>query len=374
MLKTQSSIKMEKTLLVNTLKKIGVMVDVKTHNIFTNVLIEVVGNEILFTSINQKNHFVVAKIENEWNASDQKLLVSHKELNDFIKKAKSDFIDISVLEDNKVNINAGKINYKLVSNDVSDFPIMPIVEFEKVELDINDFSNAMKNTCFAVSKSESRPVLQAVNIKYDSNGLKMIATDSHRLAQYKMDYKTDNEYNSTPDGKLLEKIGGIVGKNTKTVMLGFHEDYMAISFDDVEYWIKNIEGNYPDTSRLIPESFNTFMNVNGNEILETLSTFELITKKIGNSVITLDNGKSFDVELSCKDDDYKKNMDSTISTWKNEGEKISISYNSEFFKDALKALNSVDININVVSQFRPFIITTNDNKNALHLILPVRTT
>src|SRR5690606_3095169 len=155
---------------------------------------------------------------------------------------------------NKVTVSAGKVNFSVIVPDVSEYPKLPVMDYKEITLENNEFKKAIENTGYSISKSETRPVLMAINIKVNENGLKFVSTDSHRLGMYTLN-KENNldqlEVNPIGDGlnlayKLLDK------KANSDVTLKFSGQYTTLQFDNMELIVKNIEGNYPDTSRLIP--------------------------------------------------------------------------------------------------------------------------
>ena len=73
--------------------------------------------------------------------------------------------------------------FNLIGLDAEEYPHLPQIEEENVFKIPTDLLKAMiRQTSFAVSTSETRPILTGVNWKVENNELICIATDSHRLA------------------------------------------------------------------------------------------------------------------------------------------------------------------------------------------------
>ena len=80
-------------------------------------------------------------------------------------------------------IRSGKSEFDLIGLDAEEYPHLPQIEEENVFKIPTDLLKAMiRQTSFAVSTSETRPILTGVNWKVENNELYCIATDSHRLS------------------------------------------------------------------------------------------------------------------------------------------------------------------------------------------------
>ncbi|UUV25889.1 MULTISPECIES: DNA polymerase III subunit beta [Lysinibacillus] len=354
--------------LLEGLKKLGHIIDGKTSiPILTGVKIStstdgklqlIGGSTIAIASVE------IETIHTETNGS---LVLSYKKFTDFLKKSKANNIEIETLDNNQSSIKAGNIDYKLMYDDSSNYPLLPKAQFEYMNLDVNEYKRIISNTAFTVAKSDSRPVLKGISIRTDSNKLNFVGTDSHRLGRYTIDTELEN-IDVVPDGKMLEKSIKMLNKNTKSITIGIDENYTLIQFDDVNLFIKNIEGNYPDVNRLIPDNYTTEIKIDSKQTIESVSMLSTIAKEDRNNVIRM--------ELNGKIEMYTNSPEIGSMTAKLEGEKqgedLKISMNAVYLDEAIKAINEPKTSMRFSGSMRPFVALSNDYK-AMQLILPVRT-
>ena len=132
---------------------------------------------------------------------------------DIVKKLPSDFVEIEVQNHLQTVIRSGNSEFNLIGLDAEEYPHLPQIEEENVFKIPTDLLKAMiRQTFFAVSTSETRPILTGVNWKVENNELYCIATDSHRLAQRKakIEMETPANYNVVIPGKSLNELSKIL--------------------------------------------------------------------------------------------------------------------------------------------------------------------
>ena len=132
---------------------------------------------------------------------------------EMVKKLPTDYVEIEVQNHLQTVIRSGKSEFNLIGLDAEEYPHLPQIEEENVFKIPTDLLKAMiRQTFFAVSTSETRPILTGVNWKVENNELYCIATDSHRLAQRKakIEMETPANYNVVIPGKSLNELSKIL--------------------------------------------------------------------------------------------------------------------------------------------------------------------
>ena len=82
-----------------------------------------------------------------------------------------------------VTVSCGKSSFTLKTLDAADFPPFPNVDVSSsIEVPFAEFCSMVKRVAKVVSKDQSRAVLTGVLISTSDEGLRMVATDSYRLA------------------------------------------------------------------------------------------------------------------------------------------------------------------------------------------------
>lgn len=303
------------------------------------------------------------------------IVLQAKFFSEIVKKLPTDTVEISVENHLQTVIRSGKSEFNLNGLDAEEYPHLPQIEEENVFKIPTDLLKAMvRQTVFAVSTSETRPILTGVNWKVENGTLTCIATDSHRLALRKAQIETNasESYNVVIPGKSLSELSKILDDNNDLIDIVITENQVLFKAEHLLFFSRLLEGNYPDTSRLIPSDSKTDVIVNTKELLQAIDRASLLAKEGRNNVVKLSTIDGGVIEISSNTPEIGKVVEE-VQSKSIEGEELKISFSAKFMMDALKALEGSEITISFTGAMRPFIIKPLNDESILQLILPVRT-
>ncbi|PAE23483.1 MULTISPECIES: DNA polymerase III subunit beta [Bacillaceae] len=303
------------------------------------------------------------------------IVLQAKFFSEIVKKLPTDSVEISVENHLQTVIRSGKSEFNLNGLDAEEYPHLPQIEEEKMFKIPTDLLKAMvRQTVFAVSTSETRPILTGVNWKVENGTLTCIATDSHRLALRKAQIETtaSETYNVVIPGKSLSELSKILDDNNDLIDIVITENQVLFKAEHLLFFSRLLEGNYPDTSRLIPSDSKTDVVVNTKEFLQAIDRASLLAKEGRNNVVKLSTIDGGFIEISSNTPEVGKVVEE-VQSKSIEGEELKISFSAKFMMDALKALEGSEITISFTGAMRPFIIKPLNDESILQLILPVRT-
>ena len=293
---------------------------------------------------------------------------------DIIKKLSGDFVELETNEQFSTKITAGKSEFNLSGQDANQYPLLPEVnEADSLVMSSTVLKTIINQTNFAVSLSETRPVLTGVNWLFKDDHISFTATDSHRLALRKLLDKTFNTdaSNAIIPGKSLSELSKILSDSDEDVEINLSQNQVLFTYGNMRFISRLLEGNYPDTTRLFPENYETKVNVNNAEFYHAIDRVSLLAREGGNNVIrmSVENGN---VELTSNSPEVGT-VNEEVTASSIEGEDIKISFNSKYMMDALRAIQSEEVTVEFFGTMRPFTITPSDSTEVVQLILPIRT-
>lgn len=301
------------------------------------------------------------------------IVLNARFFNEIVKKLPSDTIEIEVLSSFQTVIRSGQAEFNLNGLDPEEYPHLPQIEEEEVFKLPTDLLKAMvRQTVFAVSTSETRPILTGVNWRVESGVLSCIATDSHRLALRQAAVETALEYSVVIPGKSLSELSKILDDSQEAVEIVITENQVLFRAKHLLFFSRLLEGNYPDTSRLIPTDSKTKLELNTKEFLQAIDRASLLAREGRNNVVKLSMIGDEMIEISSNSPEIGK-VTEQVKSQAIEGEELKISFSAKYMMDALKALEGTEINIQFAGAMRPFVIRPQHDDSTLQLILPVRT-
>lgn len=292
---------------------------------------------------------------------------------DIIKKLPGKEVKLSTNEQFQTLITSGHSEFNLSGLDPDQYPLLPQVSSDDaLLLPIKVLKNIIAQTNFAVSTSETRPVLTGVNWLIQENELICTATDSHRLAVRKL--KLDEEIedkNVIIPGKALAELNKIMTENEDHIDIFFASNQVLFRVGNINFISRLLEGHYPDTSRLFPENYEIKLGINNNDFYHAIDRASLLAREGGNNVIKLSTGDSL-VELSSTSPEIGT-VKEEVTANDVEGGNLKISFNSKYMMDALKAIDNDEVEVEFFGTMKPFILKPKDDDTVTQLILPIRT-
>lgn len=292
---------------------------------------------------------------------------------EIIRRLPEEFLTLEVMENNQVKITSGKAEFMVNGLSAENYPHLPVIDVaNRIQIEAGVLGKLISETVFSVSQQESRPILTGVHFTLQNGLLTAVATDSHRLSQRQLEIATDISFNVVIPGKSLLELSRSFSDESQLVEMSIMENQVLFKTENMYFYSRLLEGNYPDTARLIPNSFNTEAVFKGVELVQAVERASLLSHEGRNNIIKLtitDNrillsGNSPEVGYVEEELNYQKVA----------GDPLEISFNPDYMKDALRAFGDQDIAIHFLSAIRPFTLEpVKEERNFIQLITPVRT-
>lgn len=296
---------------------------------------------------------------------------------EIVKKLPSDKVSIEVAQQYQTLIQSGSTEIQMVGLDPEDFPVLPNIEQNQVLQVPGDLIRSMiRQTVLAASTSEQTPILTGVLWNLQQSELKFIATDRHRLASRTTKVETAEDYrfnNIVIAAKTLNELSKLIPDHNANVDIVVADNQVLFKLDQVMFYTRILDGMYPDTSKIIPTTFETEIVLDTKTVTEAIDRAYLMSREEKTNIVrltTLDNGE---IEISSSSTELGR-VTEHIETLDYSGEPLRIAFNSKYMLDVLKVIDSEKIVIGFTGAMRPIIIRPVDHDYSIYVILPYRTT
>ena len=294
-------------------------------------------------------------------------------LNEIVKKLPKD-ICIKSAHDHSITLKSGDIETKLKGFNSSEYPTLPEMNDNKcVKVPYGKLTKAIKQTVFAVSKSEEKPILTGLKLEFGNKKLTCTATDSRRLASQEIHIDSEiTESFIVPSTSLAEFIN-LKEKDSGIVDIYYTNNFIAFNTFNRTLYSRLIGGIYPNAQSLRPtEPKATIM-------LET----QLLIDGIDRACVFSTEWKYNNVQLEIVDDATIKisshstevgMIEELQKSIKFDGESdFRMSFDGQSVIDALKRIPEEHVTISFYGLMKPIVIQPRESSNCFHLISPVRT-
>ncbi len=300
------------------------------------------------------------------------IVVPAKYFIEIIKKMPSDIV-IKSKNEQTITIQSEEITLNLNGFPANEFPNVPqIDDHAEIQIETKQLIDAFKQTVFAVAKNESRPVLTGVHIELDHNKLICAATDSHRLAIRETLISTNMKANCIVPSATINELLKLMNSNLEFVSIYLSESHIIFTFGTTTLYSRLIEGKYPNISTLIPNEFQTVINIDRQRMLQGVDRSSLLASEWANNNVNLEIVNESTIQISSNASQIGK-ISETQQIDAIQGEKqFNISFDGRFMLDALRAIKEETVTLSFSGSMRPILIEAGTQCAAIHLISPVR--
>ena len=308
--------------------------------------------------------------------SEGSVLIPGKYFIEIVRKLDGLKVNLSQVADNMLRIEADRSDITLNMMDLDDYPELQFSEKVKsIKINVRTLKTIIRQTAFATSSVENRPILTGVNFKIEGNKLNAIATDSYRLARKEIELTESYEpLNIIIPGRSLEELVKILDNNNDMVELHFDHSKILFKYNNILFQSRLLEGNYPETSKLIPSEFPIIIKFNKESLVTAIERASLLSSRDGNnSIVKLALRQDNIVEITSNSPEIGKVLEEVYPVDEIVGSPFKIAFSSKYIIEALKVFNSSEVAVNFTGEIRPFVLKGEYDEEMIQLILPVRT-
>ena len=296
---------------------------------------------------------------------------------EIIKRLPESTFTIEVNEHFQATITSGQTEYQVNGVDADNYPHLPEIDTnEQLTIPADIMKQVINQTVIAVSTQESRPLLTGVHLTIKNGELHAVATDSHRLSQRKMKLSgaEDIDYDIIVPGRSLVELSRMIADSTGSLEIQIAENQILFNFDNTAFYSRLLEGMYPDTDRLIPQSSETEIELNAVSLLHAIERASLLSHEGRNNVVKLSLNSENQTAVLSSNSPEVGNIEEELQFDKLTGNDIEISFNPDYMKAALQAFGQAEVKLSLTLPLRPFtLMPTEDSEDFIQLITPVRT-
>lgn len=337
-----------------------------TLPVLAGIYVEAQGDEVTFQTTDLElsiQYTATALVEEEGRT-----VLPGKLIVDIVKNLPDAAVHVSA-EDFDAVITCESSSFSIKCLNPVDFPGFPKVTPEQqIKIPFDVFSSMARKVCRVVSKDESRAILTGVLITAEDGALKMVATDSYRLAVTETPLDGVEEFSAVIAGTFIADLAGLP-KTGDDISLALAENQIIVSYRDTVFVNRRIEGRFPNYKQLIPASYETRCVMPKSAFSSAVRRASLLDHS-GSQVRFSINVASQTIQLTSATQDVGSTQE--IVKAQIEGSDVEIGFNSYYVNEGLSAMDSDEVALEIQSSLKPGIIKGAGDERYLYLVMPVR--
>jgi DNA polymerase-3 subunit beta len=276
--------------------------------------------------------------------------------------------------DASLRIRAGSADFSLNAWSASDFPQTSTFELEGAfTVGRGPFVETLTKVGRAASRDETRPILTGVLLTIAGDTLKMVATDSYRLAvkETKLDRALEREVQAIVPVKALNEVTRLaasLGEGELEMAVGENQTLFKLADPSGDVWVASrlIDGQFPNYKQLLPESFDHELMLSKELFTGAARRVSLLAQKNAPLRLSFSTGKLTMRALTQDVGQGEESLDVDFS-----GEDFEIGFNPAYLIDGIDAVDDADVRLRFTNPLRPGLVSGAD-EDFVYLIMPIR--
>jgi len=282
-------------------------------------------------------------------------------------------------KDNNLYVECNNLKTNIQGFNPEDFPIIPEFKNEDyLEVDNEKLCQGVSQVVDIPINSQSRPEISGIYFSFLKNNIKVVATDSFRLAEKTITIEKPfkKEYSFILPQRAAKEVLNILNGKKGIIKIFFSNNQVlfelpmeGLKHPLIQIISRLIDGEYPNYQDIIPNKFKTSVILKKDEFLNQIKTASLFSDK-NNEVKILVNKENKEIEILSKNPNIGENK-STLPA-KIDGDSIDISFNYKFLIDGLSNIKSSEVAFDISKEEGACILKPVGDFSYIYVVMPIK--
>ncbi len=333
--------------------------------VLSGVRVELAGNRLRLTGTDLE--LTIAVDVEVAGSGDGVTVLPGRLASDIVRALPAGSVEVEVDAD-EARITAGRSEFSLRTLPADEFPRLPEPAGAAVTLGSAELSSALAQVVRAASGDDARPILTGVLLASHEGGLRLVATDSYRLAIRDLpgtDVLAEGQHVLVPSRALLELARVLAGGDTLSVRLGERDASFEVGGTRLSTVL--IEGEFPPYERLIPQAQPNRLTVGREVLLEAVRRVKLLAREATPVRLAM---SADGLELVAVTQDVGQAHESLDAKF--EGADLTVAFNPEYLVQGIEVAPGDEVTIETVDALKPALLRVPEHPEFLYLLMPVR--
>jgi len=342
-----------------------------TLPVLNNILLKAEDKKLHFAATNLEvaiQYFIAAEIKSEGSVT-----IPAKLLSSYVSLLTDDKIEMELTDGDTLLVKSASSQTKIKGINANEFPVIPKVEKENsLKIPTKTLETAINQCVFAASTNTSRPVLSGGLFDVKKDTLKIVATDSYRLAEKTIELKekTNLDIECIVPARTVMELGKILSKaEGEDVELDVSKNQVLFVCGEVKLISRLIEGKFPPYDKVIPKETKTKLEVAVADLANVVRRVNLFARENNNSIkLTATN----DGKLGISTDETRVGEEKSEVAVKIEGENNKIALNAQYLLDVLNYVEGENVKLEIDDKLSPAVVKPMKEKDYVYIIMPLK--
>lgn len=246
-----------------------------------------------------------------------------------------------------------------------DFPKVSMTGSAGTEVEGEGLTEAIKQVAPAASTDLGRAVLTGVLLESTPERLRMVATDSYRLAMRDLPAIGLAATGLLP-ARGLRELPNTVGASKVKLSFSSREGMFSSTAGTLR--LRMIEGNFPKYETLLPSQYPNQFICEREPLLETIRRMELVAEDHYPIRLVITDGGA---EVNVIRQDVGRATDYVDGEFEGESKSLTVAFNPRYLSDGVVATGADKVRLRIIDGMKPSVIDDPERDEFLYLLMPV---
>ena len=295
-----------------------------------------------------------------------------KLFSDIIRRLPEGPVTVVVDEQYHVSIRSGYSSFTISAESADEYPDLPDVSTgHPIRIPQNQLKNLINGTIFAVADNQARPIHNGVKFEVSYTAITAVAVDGFRLARrtYHPETPLGREMNFVVPSQGLKEVEKILTDSEEHASFLLGAKHILFQVGSATLVCRLLEGDFLDWRRVVPTGSPIKLVANVSDLSSSVERVGLIVSEKNKSP----------VRCVFSDQEVLMRTSNTIGAaedkcaYAGDGKETEIGFNVRYLIDALRAVPSEEVTLELTNGLSPIVLTPADNKyDFAYMVLPVR--
>jgi len=346
-----------------------------TLPILSNVLLEAKGEELRIVAYDMEigAQSTIAIQSQEAGA----LTVPARVLVDVVASLPDATVEMQSQDRSLLGLTCGRSEYTINGLPAEEYPNLPeVVGDTAVEITQAAMRELIRSTIFAASRDETRAILTGVLLERDGDTVKMVATDSYRLAVKSVPAAQakvlggEGKWQAIIPSRALQELNRMLDPAAEETPVTIRASEQQIAFAVGPYLLVSrlIEGQFPNYTRLLAAEPDRMVTVNREDLLGAIRRAAIVARAEASKLLF--RAADGTLTISAESGDVGRAHEELPVTL--DGSEIEIAFNSEYLTDALGVMASENVIWHLTGPESPGLVKRTDDPDYIYVVMPMR--
>ena len=246
-----------------------------------------------------------------------------------------------------------------------------MLEGKAIRIPQNELKKLIGGTIFAVSDNQARPIHNGVKFEVKDDSITAVAVDGFRLARrtFHPAEPTGRELSFVVPSGSLKEVEKIVSDTDEDVAFTVGTKHILYQMGNTTLICRLLEGEFLDWRRVVPTGSPIKLIANVGDLLSSVERVGLIVSEKYKSPVRCVFSNQ---ELLMRTNNTIGAAEDRCS-FAGDGKELEIGFNVRYLADALRAIPSEEVTLELTNGLSPIVMTPVDDKQDFaYMVLPVR--